>query len=86
MSCRVEIATESERREQEWRRLRLNLKDWRILGTYDSKSAAQTRGNQETRKPGSEDAIPARAEMALSSTRGARTASNIERLPILQNR
>ena len=52
MSCRVEIATESERREQEWRRLRLNLKDWRILGTYDSKSAAQTRGNQEAGERG----------------------------------
>lgn len=52
MGCRAGIATESERWEQEWRRLHLNLKDWGSLGAYDSKSAAQARENQEAGKRG----------------------------------
>jgi len=52
MGYRVGIATESERLEQEWRRLHLNLKDWGILGTYNSKSTAQARENQEAGERG----------------------------------
>lgn len=52
MACRVGITTHPERRKKEWQLEYPNLRNWVVLGTYDTKSAAQTRENTEANRPG----------------------------------
>ena len=52
MACRVGITTDPERRKQEWEREQPTLRRWRILSTHRTRSAAQTRENQEARNRG----------------------------------
>ena len=52
MACRVGITTDPVRRKQDWQRQYPRLRNWRILSTHNSKSAAQQRESQEARNRG----------------------------------
>ena len=41
MPCRIGISMDPDRRLREWERAHPTLRNWRILGCFDSKSAAQ---------------------------------------------
>ena len=41
MACQIGITTDPDRRRREWRSQRPTLRNWRILSTHRSKSAAQ---------------------------------------------
>lgn len=41
MPCRIGMTTDSKKRKEHWESQYPNLQDWKILGKYDSKTAAQ---------------------------------------------
>ena len=50
MACRVGITTDSRRRRQEWERKYPNLKNWRIIDSGLSYSAAQKKEDEYARR------------------------------------
>lgn len=52
MACRIGITMNPARRKKEWQLEYPNLRNWAVLGTYDSKSAAQARENAEANRAG----------------------------------
>ena len=46
MSCRIGMTTDVENRKKYWKSRHSNLRDWQILGTYQTKTEAQ---NAESR-------------------------------------
>lgn len=47
MACQVGITTDPDRRKAEWERERPRLRNWMILSTHSTKSAAQTAENRQ---------------------------------------
>lgn len=41
MNCRVGMTTDVEERKRYWKNQKPNLRDWKILGTYNTKREAQ---------------------------------------------
>ena len=52
MACRVGITTDPERRKKEWQQKHPDLRNWIILGTHSTKSAAQAQENAEAKRRG----------------------------------
>lgn len=52
MACRVGITMNPDLRKREWQRLYPNLRNWAVLGTYDSKPEAQAREDAEANRLG----------------------------------
>ena len=54
MACRVGITTDPQRRKQEWEEEYPWLRRWTIISRHSTRSAAQTKENQEARNRGCE--------------------------------
>ena len=52
MSCRVGMTTDVEERKRYWQSQEPNLKNWKILGTYNTKRAAQKAEKQFAQRYG----------------------------------
>ena len=52
MACQIGITTAPDRRRAEWQARYATLRNWRILGNYTSRTAAQAAENQLSRQQG----------------------------------
>ena len=52
MACRVGITTDPDRRRREWELEYPNLRDWQVIGTHLSKTAAQAQETVEAARRG----------------------------------
>jgi hypothetical protein len=52
MPCRIGITTNPGRRKREWQEEHPNLRDWEILGRYDTRRQAQAVENRLTTENG----------------------------------